>query len=238
MPMTLLQLLREVNGRLAQPLPGIAIGTTDAGTLQQVGLMNELLEDLQTRKMWQTNLRQVEHIALAQEDQGSIHTICPLGYQGIVGGTMFNRTTQLPVDGGIGAAEWQARQNLRLTGPIPQFRIRNDRLLMFPAPVAGHRYFWEYCSTYFVFDPTNSTYHPYWQKDTDLFVLNDAIALSWLRWAWKKEKGLDYGEDFAKYEALVAVRGVRDDAPMQLDMAGGPSQRLPGIIVPAGSWSV
>ena len=238
MPMTLLQLVQAAADRLAQPRPVGVIGVADATTRQWLGLANEYLDDLVTRKLWERNQRQVLHTALPTVDQGSIDDICPEGFSGIMAASMFNRTTQLPVDGSLTSSEWQVRQTLRLTGPLPQFRVQNNRFLLYPAPTAGHIYAWEYYSSWFVQSADGTTRRQYWLADTDTNTISDPAAIAWLKAAWKRDKGFDYAEDMAAYERLIAIRGQRDDAPADLDMSGGPMQRLPGVIVPIGSWNV
>ena len=103
--------------------------------------------------------------------------------------------------------------------------------------MAGHTIAFEYYSSYFVRE-TASVTKQYWTKDADTCVVDDALPVAYLRWAWKKEKGLEYAEDFAKYERMLATKGARNTTGRTVDMAEGRSQRrFPGVIVPEGNWS-
>lgn len=238
MSMNLLAIVREVCKRTGIPQPATVQSNGDKGIQQMLGLMNELCEDIETRKAYQQNTREATFVSIAGEDQGYIDTLAPFGYDGIIIDTVFDRTTRLPLTGGLTPVEWQTDKSLQNLGPLYQFRIRNNKLLFAPALPVAHTIAFEYVSKWVVQEneePGNPTPKPYWTFDTDTFMLSDSVALSWLRWAWKKEKGLDYAEDFKKYELLVENLGNRDNAPQRVQLAGGQEFR-PGILVPQGNW--
>jgi hypothetical protein len=238
--MNLLQIVQETRGRLGQPRPASVAGNTDAGIIQTLGLLNEFLEDLVTRKYWQSNTREATFTTIALESQGTLAALFPFGYEGLLVDTFFNRSNQLQVQGGLTAQEWASRKARNFSGPLPAFRIRGNELLLSPVPPAGHTYAVEYFSSYFIRndDVSVPVFRKYWLKDTDTCLLDDALPMAYLKWAWKKEKGLDYAEDFRKYESMLEAKGMRDARPKALDMGSGVSSMGPGILVPAGSWNV
>lgn len=236
MAMSLLEIVRNVRGRLGQPIPASVVSNTDPGIIQSLGLLNEFLEDLLLRKYWQANTREASFVSVATASQGSFETICPYGFEGILPDTFFNRTTQLQIAGGLSPSEWQARQATGMTGPIQSFRLRGNQLLLSPVPTAGETYTFEYMSSYFVYNATDAVYRQYWLKDTDVCVLGDALPMTYLKWAWKKEKGLEYAEDFRKYEGMVATKSLRDVRAPDLSMNGADTSFRPGILVSPGGW--
>lgn len=239
MPMNLLQIVQETRGRLGQPIPSSVAGNTDAGIIQTLGLLNEFLEDLVTRKYWQSNTREAIFTTVAAESQGDLSTLFPYGYEGLLVDTFFNRTNQLQVQGSLSAQEWASRKARNFSGPLPAFRIRGNELLLSPLPPAGHTYAVEYFSSYFVYSSaTTPVFRKYWLADTDCCSLDDALPMAYLKWAWKKEKGLDYAEDFRKYESMLEAKSMRDGRPKALSMDSGGSSMGPGVLVPAGSWGV
>lgn len=238
MPMNLLQIVQEARGRLAQPIPASVAGNADAGIVQTLGLLNEFCDDLVTRKYWQSNTIEATFVAVATESQGPVDTLFPYGYEGLLPDTFFNRTNQLPVQGGLSSSEWASRKARNFSGPLPAFRIRNNNLLFSPAPVAGHVYAVEYFSSYFVYNTDSTTvYRRYWLRDTDMCLLDEALPIAYLKWAWKKEKGLDYAEDFRKYEAMLETKSLREKRSQPLDMTGNTGSGFgPGVLVTPGSW--
>lgn len=240
MPMNLLQIVQEARGRLGQPVPASVAGNMDAGIVQTLGLLNEFCDDLVLRKYWQSNTIEATFTAVATESQGAMATLFPYGYEGLLPDTFFNRTNQLQVQGGLSSAEWASRKARNFAGPLPAFRIRNNNLLFSPVPTAGHVYAVEYYSSYFVYNTdTTTVYRKYWLQDTDMCLLDDALPIAYLKWAWKKEKGLDYAEDFRKYEAMLEAKSLREKRmqPLSMDNSGTKSFG-PGVLVTPGSWNL
>lgn len=237
MPMNLLQMVQEVRGRLGQTVPATVIANSDAGIIQCRGLLNEFLEDLHQRKKWQVNTREATFVSTATESQGTLATLAPYGFEGILPNTFFNRTTKLQVAGGMSPQEWAARKAMGVSGPLPAYRLRQDELLMSPTPTAGDTYTFEYASSYFVASAAPTTYSKYWTADTDTCTLGDSLPMAYLKWAWLKAKGMDYGEEFRKYETMVATKSLRENpkAPIRMDDTCDRSAG-PGMIVAPGSW--
>lgn len=239
--MNLLQIVQQFAGRTGIPVPTFVASNSDPQVLQAMGLLNEFCDDMTTRKAWQVTTLEATFVSTAAEDQGSIHTIAPYGFQRILLETVFDRTQELPLFGGLSASEWQARKAFNITGPQYEFRLRGDHLLFSPALPAAHTIAFEYNSTFYIQNNAVSgtdpaAYRQYWSKDTDTCLLNDALPLSYLRWAWKKEKGLEYAEDFAKYERIVATYCASDARPQVALLHGRTLELRPGIWVPAGNW--
>ena len=236
MPLNLLEIVQNARGRLGQPIPTSVAGNSDPGIIQSLGLLNEFLEDLLIRKYWQGTTREATFLSVAVANQGELSTLFPFGYEGIIPDTFYNRTRQLEVIGGLPAESWQARQAFNISGPIPSFRIRNNQLLFSPVPVAGETYACEYYSSYFVYGSSDLTYRKYLLRDTDICIVDDALPIAYLKWAWGKAKGLDYAEDFRKYENMVESRGLRDSRPPVLSMSDANECFSPGVFVSPGSW--
>ena len=125
------------------------------------------------------------------------------------------------------------------TGPRYQFRIRGGHLLINPVPTASLNWFFEYISKNWILGIDGTTYKQFFTLDTDTILLPEDLVLMGLRWRWKKEKGLDYAEDFRTYELQVKDAVGRDGGKRTLRMDRGRTQWPgPGIYIPAGSWSI
>lgn len=242
MALNLLQITQEVMGRLAKNQPTAVASSTDGNAIQCKSLLNAMVDDLITRQYWQANLREAVWAATAVEDQGALDTLFPSGYEGLIAETFYNRTRILQVIGGISEADWAARKAMNITGPMPAFRIRGNRMLFSPIGILGEIYAVEYFSSYFVQNddatPAPTVFKKYWTKDTDVCTLGDSIPIAYLTWAWLHKKGLSYAEEFRAYEKLLAVKSMRDKRPQALNMGGGPKSMGPGIFVSPGSWPV
>lgn len=237
--MNLRELVQEFCRRTGLPVPPAVVGTSDPRTLQYWGGMNELCEDLIERKLWQKLKRECVFVSVAGEDQGTFAALTgDPHFYAFVDNTIFDRTQNLRILGGLTSNEWQARKALAANGPLYQFRVRGDRLLFNPELPAGHQIAFEYVTQAMVQSQDGSTFRTQFAADDDIFLFPDRIATAWLRWWWKKEKGLDYAEEFRKYEIAVANLGFVENPSAPIDTGATQREPRPGIIVPEGNWLV
>lgn len=237
--MTMLSVIQNFCRRTGIPRPATVVGNTDTQALQAMALLEEEGNDLSARGPWQGITFEATHTTLAAEDQGAIATIASNGFRYIKNNTIWDRTDRLPVLGPLNGQDWQSLKAFTVTGPRYQFRIRGGKLLVNPSPTAGHTWAFEYASQNWILGADGTTYKQYFTLDTDTILLPETLVLMGLRWRWKKEKGLDYAEDFQTYEAQVKDALGRDGGKKTLYMDGtGRRGPQPGIFVPEGNWSV
>lgn len=222
--------------RTALPVPSTVYGSSDTLTQQILGLLEEEGRDLSSRGDWEGLISEATHTTLAAEDQGAIATIASNGFRYIKNQTIWDRTSKLPVCGPMDGVEWQAQKAMATTNPRYRFRIRGGHLLVNPTPAAGLTWAFEYVSKYWITDSTGVTYQEYFGADGDLVVLPAELLLMGLRWRWKKEKGLDYAEDFRTYEMQVKDAVGRDGGKPVLCMSDERKTVRPGIFVSPGSY--
>jgi len=189
------------------------------------------------RKAFSISRAETVFTSVASEEQGVLATLSPFGYIGIVPDTMYDRTQQLKLFGSVSPQEWQERKAINVNGPYYKWRTMNGKLFTTPAMPAGHTVAYEYFSSFFVLDgDVPATRKQYPTKDTDTFVFNDALPIAFLTQHYLRRKGLEYAEDFRKYESLVTELASKQTnaQSVALDKKLMPGQ--PGIFVPVGSW--
>lgn len=235
--MSLLTVVQRFCERTGITSPTDVMGTQNDGVKQARGLLEEEGLDLAARGAWQFLVREASLTTVATESQGLITDIADDGFDHIVNMTIWDRTDRVPVAGPLDSQEWQAMKALVPTGPRYTFRIRNNELLVNPEPVAGHSWYFEYVSNYWICSADGSTYKQYFTQNDDVICLPEELVTLGLRWRWKKEKGFDYAEDFRTYEMRVKDALGRDGGK-RIVYADNQSWRgpQPGIFVPAGSW--
>lgn len=237
--MTLLEIIQGFCRRTNVPTPATVLGSTDEQILQILGLLEEEGKDLSKRGPWNALTFEATHTTLAAIDQGAITTIAPNGFNYIKNDTIWDRTNQWPVLGPINGPIWQSSLAWTVTGPRQEFRIRGRRLLVYPAPSAGWTWAFEYQSKNWIIDTTGVTYRKEFVLDTDEVLLDDDVLQMGLRWRWKKEKGLDYAEDFRTYEMQVKDLLSRDGGKAILKMDRRTRRGFaPGIFIPSGNWQL
>jgi len=238
--MNLLTFVQTFCDRTGLARPPYAISSPDTQVLQIIALLNEVCEDITMRWDWQALVQEVLFTTQAGEDQGDFFGITSLTkaeFKKISMETIFNRTLRLPIFGPMTPSKWQAIKALPTTGPFYKYRIRGDRLLFNPPAAAGHNCAFEVYTNLCILASDGSLQASF-QADTDTFRLDEKLLLAGLRWKWKAEKGLDYAEEFNRYETLGANMAACDATKPVLSMDGAVGNFHPGIFVPSGNWNV
>lgn len=231
----MLSLVQNFCRRTNLTVPSTVYGTTDPQIRQILALLEEEGNDLSGRGDWNEITFEATHTTTAAEDQGAITTIASNGFRYIKDGTIWDRDLRLPVYV-IDGANWQAAKAMSLTGPRYQARIRGGKLISNPVPTAGHTWAFEYVSWNWILGANGTSYKQYFTLDTDTILLPESIVLMGLRWRFKKEKGLDYAEDFRTYEDQVKDALSRNGMKRTLNMGNPAPMVSPGVVVPLGSW--
>lgn len=240
MSITLLQAVVEFSGKRALPVPSTVFGTTDAGILQIMRLLEEECIDLASRNRLQVLTKEISFTSLVTEVQGTISAGLGsgptqfLGYRYMIPRTFWDRTQIIPVIGSNNPREYQWLKALNITGPYYSYRWIGDQLRLTPAPPAGHTLVFEYVSKFWM--TTNaSVAGSRFTADTDIILLPEDIIALGLMWRWLKTKGMPYAEDFDRYEEMVADMLTRDEALPVLDMSlPNPTMNTPraGVVIP------
>ena len=109
-------------------------------------------------------------------------------------------------------------------------------LLFTPVPPAGETIAFEYASKNWC-QSAGGAGQSQWIADTDTGVIDEQLMTAGIIWRWKQSKGLEFAEDFNKYEMRVANAMVRDTPAMSLNMNASHGQRfISSANVQEGSW--
>ena len=235
--MSLLTTVQRFCERTNINTPNAVLGSTDPQIKQVKALLEEEGTDLAQRAEWQVLVQEATHTTVATESQGDIDTIFSNGFRYIKNGTGWDRTEQLPLYD-VSSTDWQQIKANAVTGSYYEIRMRGNELLAIPTPTAGNTWAFEYISYNWITDSTGATYKEFFTQDTDLMLLPERILLAGLRWRWKKEKGLEYAEDFASYERLVNNAISRQGFSGPLSQANRLATAEPKIVIPDGSWAL
>jgi hypothetical protein len=239
-----LQIVRTVCGRVGINKPNTATGSTDMQVQQLIELLNEEGQELAARFDWQILLREKLFTTVAGEDQGPLvgGTILAAsdGFRKIVNNTIHNRTTQFPVTGPLSPQMWQAvKATTTIASPYAQYRIRGGRLYLYPGASLGNTCAFEYLTANWVQDSTGDTFRDSFTQDEDLPLFDSQLLTKGLLWRWKAAKGLEYAEDFNKYEAAVLDAMTGDKTADSVRMDGSePKGIQPVVTVARGSWNL
>ena len=233
MALSVLQIVQTACRRIGILAPTMAIGSIDQQIIQLVSLCEEEGQELADRYPWEVLQTEALFTTVAAQVQTTLAVTAP-GFNYIVNDTIWNRTLRRPVYGPTSEQDWQQKKAIQLNGPFNSFRIINDVINFYPAPAAGQVCVFEYISRNWV--TTGATSSATWLLDADTPKLNDQLIILGLIWRWKAAKGLDYSEDFAKYERRVADAMGRDAGKPKLNTSGAAYEIQPVVMIPRGSF--
>ena len=236
MALTVLQIIQTACKRIGILSPNAAVTATDQQIIQLVALAEEEGQELATRYNWQALQTEASFTTVATQLQTTLASVTTC-FDYIVNNTIWNRTQRRPVYGPQTQQDWQARQAMNFTGPFSAYRIKGDAIYFDPAPAAGESCYFEYMSRAWVAKAAGGVSST-WTADGDTPRFGDQLMVLGIIWRWKAAKGLDYSEDFTKYERRVMDAMTRDGGKPVLSMNGGCDEIAPVVLVPAGSWPV
>ncbi len=237
MAITLLQVARDFCSRTGLRVPTAVASSPDVTNQQIMALLNEVLEELVDRFVFEELINETTFTTTVLENQGSIYAIAPNGFDRIIDDTIYDRTQKIPIYGPIGPQAWQQAKAFVPIGPLYRFRIRGGNLLFNPVAAAGHTCAFEYISKNVIQDPIGGGYKAAFTLDTDSFILNSRLLTQGLRWKWKCEKGLPYAQEKDLWETSCLNEAGRSGGKKTLRMDGDCQDGImPVIIVSPGSW--
>lgn len=233
--MTCLSIVQDVCQRINLPSPTTAAQSADPAIQQVVALATKEAEWQIAEYDWQALLLEGSFTTVAAEIQvANITTTFP-GLKAILNDVMWNRDLRRPVFGPMTAQRWEQLKAMVMQGPWNQFQIRGNSILFIPVPTVGQSVFFQYKSVNWA-QSASGTPQSRFMADTDILLLDEATFKLGMEWRWKKAKNLEYAQDFADYEQMLAIAKARDGTKDVINMGDVRYDIYPGILVPSGSW--
>lgn len=232
--MSMLTIVQAAQRRLGLAVASTVAGNSDDTATQLLALLNQAGEELCEAYAWQAITKEATFTTLAAESQGLMETIAP-GWLYIVNDTIWNRSRNQPVKGGLSSQEWQQQKSSNVTGPFSQYRIRQGYLRFLPTPAAGDTCAFEYVSKHWATDSTGATGKSAFTVDTDLPVLDDQLLTLALVWRFKQANGLDWAAEYQMYENRLNNAMARDGGKPVIRLDG---ERLMGLGIPDGNFTL
>jgi hypothetical protein len=232
MAMNLLQIVQEASRRTGiNEIPSSAFLNPVEEVQRLVALATQVGRALAVFHPWQALIREQTFTSLAAEDQGDI-TVIADGFAYILDDTIWNRTLQWPIYGPLDPQAWQAIKGSFAAYPYSEYRIRGNRLLMLPAPTAGHTMAFEYVSRYWI----QSAMQDRFMSDTDTPVFDDEVMVLGLVWAFKQAEGFTFDTFFSAYSDRFDLLISRDGGNRTISTSYPRSRQ--GYNVQPGNWLV
>ena len=237
--MTVLTMIQNVADELGLSRPSSVISNSTAQVKQLLQVANREGQALAKRGRWSAMIRENTFTITAAASQGALNgtVISDSDYLYMINGTMWNRTTDMPIIGPVSSAQWQTLQAFPVTGPYQQWMIRGKNLYLDPVPTATDSAAFDYMSSSWC-ESAGGAGQRTWQADTDVGLLDEDLMGLGIIWRWKRRIGADYSEEFMEYERQVMTDLGRDGGAETLHLDNAQGTRQAGIVIPIGSWNV
>lgn len=220
------------------PVPNVLVGSTDAGVLQLMEVINKLGKDIARQGNWQVQSRRATWISIQGEDQGTVDSLMPDNCDHIVPRTFWDDTLRRPIFGPVGDTDWQMLKAFVPGTPLYQFKIMDNRVLIYGPMIAGHQLSTIYQTKNWLkvagTDPQE--YADVITSDDDEIVFPEDILDLGMEYMWRRVKKMDYLDEKAVYEAACMATLSKDNVQPVLHMDEPDQTLTPGIWVPAGNW--
>jgi len=162
----------------------------------------------------------------------------PDGFQSIIDGTVWDRSTYREMRGTLSPQQWQEVKSglIESVRIAPFYRIRRSAaagrtLWLDPTPAGRDEIVLEFQSAHWVESADRSTYRYAIESDTDKTVFDDDLLEMSVLWRFKQSRGLTFAVELAEYEQEV-MRRFAEDAGARAIRVGRSAGNRRGLNVP------
>lgn len=214
--MSLASIVQQSMLRQGLAAPAVVFASADSGVQQRIALLQDIGDELSERYTWQT-LNQPATIVC---DGTSTMFPLPPDWGGLSEGQTLQSTAfpTWPVQGPVNNEQLAMFKALPAQPVQPVWRIIDQHFEFFPAPISTEVYTYNYYSIYWI-NNKDGVPQAAWTADTDVSLIPDSVLTSGLEWRWLKSKGLDYSEEFRRYETRLGRAAGRNDNQREVNMS-------------------
>jgi hypothetical protein len=205
---TVLSACTDLCVRIGHPQPTRIIGANGEREATYLALLVESCRDLARRFDWEALKHDAQFDTVAGESQALITEIAP-GYRKIVPDTFVNVTTghlMTPINSREAATQLLSPATFLGRG----YRIVRGRILMPGNSAVGQDCRFEYHSNLAYMDSAGANFADLPERDDDIVLLDDECIILSMKWRWRRDRGLSYGEEFNDFERCVGEAVGRD----------------------------
>lgn len=202
------------------PQPAQAVSSTDPTVIKFIAMAQDIGDELRERFFWR-NL----NIALQITGDGTTTLFAlPSDWALFSAGQRLFSTLYptLPLYGPVTNENLAQMKSSPAFPTRPVWRVIGGTLEIWPALGAGEIVTGNYYSTNWVSNAAGLVRQPGFLLDSDFSMIDEIVLRRGLISRWKQSKGLDYAEDFRRYEDSLNRAAGREDAERIVSMSARP----------------
>lgn len=237
MSQPVLQIVKDAISIKGISLPTTLFNGSDSAN-QLLSIVKECAAEIAMRAPWDELVTEFTWVTTGVEKQFTFATQEVLKYsRKIVDDTLWNRSRQQKLIGPLSAQAWAARKAVGVD-PLPYFyRVRGGDFLMPETAPAGDTCAFDFVDKRVWFSPDGDTLKEFTDNDNDTFRLDGEVLRLGVRWRYLQAKGLEYGEDFRKYEDMLSNRAGNNTPAEVLNLNGTEFKDALDPSIPEGFWN-
>ena len=195
-------------------IPTSALSSTDPDVQQMVAFAQNAGDELQERAGWR-NLK-LEFNVIG-DGVSTLYTL-PADWQRLcpsdkspIGALISLARPTIPLIGPVND-EWLNQMKALPAFPAyPVWRLIGGNIEIWPALANAEVVQSWYFSNAWISNASITARQQTWQADTDFSLIHERIIQWYCVWNWKASKGLDYAEDFRRYEMTFDRQAGQED---------------------------
>lgn len=214
---TFLDIATDAMNEIGVTCPAQLIGNVDAGALKIVACAKAAGKDI--TRAGEFGWCALERLWLFNSVQGQSEYALPSDYSRLMIDTVWDRSQLTPMQGPLSPALWQTIKSGLIGNGIYFSRYRVVRSVNLPvktfvvdppSPNNGSPLVFEYQSKNFAALSDYSGTAPYFQNDSDIFLLDRDLLCKGIQWRWKRSEGLEFTTWLEDYNQTLDTLNARD----------------------------
>lgn len=215
-----LQIVQAFCREYALPVPSAILGTSDAGGLQMLGILQLVGDYILGITNWEQTAVYAAWPSVAGSYQGALATLFPLGFTQIIPTTLWDLTDKRPLRGPLTIPQWQTDSaSTQNSFPPFTFSVYGGRLYTSPTTPAGHTFACYYKSSRWIL--SNGAPVANWAADSDTCLFSDALMKAGLRAFWLRVKQMPHRFEMELFEDLALKEASLRAFLPPVDIAAG-----------------
>lgn len=233
---TLLAIAQQLAPELNLPTPTGVLASTDQSTLKVLAFVRAVCEDLLNEADWEFLQTQYQFTTTTGVGQYAL----PTDVTRTTSLTFYDMTNRWVLRGPRSAADWGWLQTRQLVlSPFNQFRIFGGYINILPVPTSTTPTFqFEYISSKFVRDGSNSTLKTDFTQDSDVCLFDHRLVIYGVKLKWYSALGQDTGDVLSDYRRALEFAKGYDTPASKISLIGAATfPMISTANVPDGSWA-
>lgn len=223
--MTVLAVIQSAANVLGVGRPDAVFGSGEEEHVQLADALNQAASDIAERHEWHLLKRLHTITGNGETDAYDL----PPDYDRMPKGQgVWSSRLSCVMEHVTAHDEWLGRLVQDYQTGIGSWTLLGGQIVFYPALADGETAKLYYMSNLIATDLDSVTKAAFTADDDD-FRLDERLLRAGLVWTWKKNRGRDYGQDFADFEAMLAMRVAEDGGPRTIRI--GSARAMPDAVV-------